>query len=117
MLAAQSWSVVNLGRVVDAKLFALAVLALTALSVPSGAFAQCVNNNFSFSGSVSVNGITRSLVPTASPLVSITNTVNTAFLTNMTSFVSAPSGPQSDQASGGVWARGIGGFVDSQAKS
>jgi hypothetical protein len=40
-------------------------------------------------GGISTNGL---LVPQASPLISIINTVNTAYLTNTTSLVSAPGG-------------------------
>ena len=47
-------------------------------------------------------------------LVSVLNTVNTAFLTNTSAFVSAPGGPQPDQQGGGVWARGIGGNVENK---
>jgi hypothetical protein len=57
------------------------------------------------------------LVPQASPLIGIINTVNTAFLTNTTSFVSAPGGAQADQNSGGAWTRGIAGTVNSKADS
>lgn len=87
---------------------ALIALVFTA----SGALAQCVYGyNF---GGISTNGL---LVPQASSLISIINTVNTAFLTNTTSFVSAPGGAQAGQSSGGVWARAIGGSVDSKSDS
>jgi Autotransporter beta-domain len=78
----------------------------------SSADAQCVTSyNF---GGISTSGL---LVPRASPLISIINTVNTAFLTNTTSFVSAPGGAQPDQSSGGAWARGIAGTVTSKSDS
>jgi hypothetical protein len=91
----------------------IASIALVAvLSTTSGADAQCVTSyNF---GGISTNG---NLVPQASPLISIINTVNTAFLTNTTSFVSAPGGAQADQTGGGAWARGIAGSVDSKSDS
>src|SRR5438105_1510666 len=68
----------------------IACAALIALiSTASGAFAQCVTTyNF---GGISNFG---NAVPQASPLIAIINTVNTAFLTNTTSFVSAPGGAQ-----------------------
>ena len=95
----------------------LSLVAL-ALLIPSGAWAQCTNVNFSFDATArAVNLISRNAIPTASPLIAITNTVNTAFLTNSTSFVSAPPGANPDQSSGGVWTRAIGGFVDSEANS
>ncbi len=88
------------------------VALLTVFFGSSGAVAQCVYGyNF---GGISTNGL---LVPQASPLISIINTVNTAFLTNTTSFVSAPGGAQADQTSGGVWARAIAGSVDSKSDS
>src|SRR5436190_24047365 len=87
---------------------ALIALVFTA----SGALAQC-SNGYNFGG-ISNNGL---LVPQASPLVAIINTVNTAFLTNTTSFVSAPGGAQTGQTSGGVWARAIGGTVESTSDS
>ncbi len=90
---------------------------IATLSASSGAQAQCTNSNFNFGAIVVTPKGSRNLVPTASPLVSITNTVNTAFLTNTTSFVSAPPGAQPDQQSGGVWARAIGGYVDSKSNS
>jgi autotransporter-like protein len=95
------------------------VAVALALLIPSGAWAQCTNlPDFTFSaGARAANLIDRNAVPTASPLISITNTVNTAFLTNSTSFVSAPPGANPDQSSGGVWTRAIGGFVDAHANS
>jgi opacity protein-like surface antigen len=48
-------------------------------------------------------------------LVSVINSVNTAFLTNTTAFVSAPGNPQPNQQGGGVWGRVIAGTVDTQA--
>jgi autotransporter-like protein len=82
----------------------------------SGALAQC-HNDFNFgAGSVGPGGI-KNLNPTTSPLISLTNTVNTAFFTNTTAFVSAPGGPKPDQDTGGVWARAVGGAVDSEART
>jgi Autotransporter beta-domain len=90
-----------------------ACAALVALlSTASGALAQCVvTYNF---GVISNLG---NLVPSASPLIAIINTVNTAFLTNTTSLVSAPGGAQAGQTSGGVWTRAIGGTVDTKSDS
>src|SRR5215510_12989519 len=70
------------GRLVLRDATLLAVLLLTPTLTASGALAQCVNgSDFTFSGSVTRGGgVTRSVIPTASPIVSITNTVNTAFL-------------------------------------
>jgi hypothetical protein len=96
----------------------LAGALVIGLSFPSGAWAACTNKtDFTFGAGASSNFIPRNAIPTASPLISITNTVNTAFLTNTTSFVSAPPGAQPNQGTGGVWGRTIAGFVDSQADS
>lgn len=48
-------------------------------------------------------------------LVSVIGTVNTAFLTQSSAFVSAPGNPQPDQPGGGIWTRGVGGHVDTTA--
>src|SRR5262245_57535929 len=90
--------------------FAAAVL-FSLLSEQSVALAQCRLSNFNFGGGIFGPTGGRNILPTASPLVSITNTVNTAFLTNTTSFVSAPPTSKPDQNSGGVWTRAIAGFV------
>ena len=90
-----------------------------ALSAPSGAFAQCVDN----SGFILASG---QPISTAFPLgvgtslnslLSTINTVNTAFLTNTISFVSAPSTTSPDQGTGGVWGRTVGGYTDTKPTS
>ena len=50
-------------------------------------------------------------------LVSSINTVNTAFLTQSTAFVSAPGGAKPDQQGGGAWGRVIVGSTDTDSKS
>ena len=52
-----------------------------------------------------------------SALISTINTVNTAFLTNTSAFVSAPGRPQPDQQGGGVWGRVIAGTADTKTTS
>src|SRR6185295_16123196 len=52
-----------------------------------------------------------------SALTSTINTVNTAFLTSTSAFVSAPSNPQPDQQGGGAWGRVIAGTVDAHNTS
>ena len=87
------------------------------LSGHPSALAQCANPTFNFGGFIVTPSGGRNVVPTASPLVSIMNTVNTAFLTNTTSFVSASAATNANQPSGGVWARAIAGTVDSKAET
>ena len=55
--------------------------------------------------------------PTSSPLVPVINSVNTAFLTNTTSFVSSPNATETGQWTGGTWSRVVGGAVDSNSKT
>lgn len=50
-------------------------------------------------------------------LTSVIGTVNTAFLTNGSAYVSAPGNAAPDQQGGGVWTREIAGKVDTQASS
>jgi opacity protein-like surface antigen len=50
-------------------------------------------------------------------MTSLINTVNTAFLTTTTAFVSAPSNPAPDQQGGGAWGRVIGGTVEANTNS
>jgi opacity protein-like surface antigen len=45
------------------------------------------------------------------------NTVNTAFLTTTTAFVSAPGNPKPDQQGGGAWSRVIAGTIDTKTSS
>jgi hypothetical protein len=48
-------------------------------------------------------------------VISAMNTSNTAFLTNSSAFVSAPTGASPDASTGGVWARTVAGYVDNTA--
>ena len=49
--------------------------------------------------------------------LSTINTVNTAFLTQTTAFVSAPGNPAPDQQGSGAWSRVIAGTVDTDSQS
>jgi hypothetical protein len=101
------------------KAFALATAALAALSVPSGAIAQCKDSTgLSIAAGLPLQtlyplGVGNSL----NSLLSTINTVNTAFLTNTASFVSAPNGASANQQTGGVWGRTVAGYVDTKATS
>jgi opacity protein-like surface antigen len=99
-----------------------AALALAMLG-SNGAWAQCTDN-FNYVGAIGGGGF----VPIAqflplgrgsslSALTSTINTVNTAFLTSTTAFVSAPGAPQPDQQGGGVWGRVIAGTADTSTNS
>jgi opacity protein-like surface antigen len=82
---------------------------MAGLIASSGAQAQCEGTNvsanqlFPFGSGSSVNALT-----------SVIETVNTAFLTNTTAFISAPGNPAPDQEGGGAWSRVIAGTVQTQ---
>jgi len=91
----------------------------------SGAWAQCTDN-FDFRArdvpSPGQFAPVSVLVPlgtgsSVSALVSTINSINTAFLTNTSAFVSAPGAPQPDQQGGGVWGRVIGGTAETKTTS
>jgi opacity protein-like surface antigen len=48
-------------------------------------------------------------------LVSVLNTTSTAFLNQTNAFIGAPANPQPNQIGGGVWGRGVGGRIDTDA--
>ena len=94
-----------------------AALAMGVFS-STGAWAQCVDN---FNVAATIPGVglqpVQRLVPLGTgpslgALTSTINTVNTAFLTGTSAFVSAPGGPVPDQQGGGVWGRMIAGTVE-----
>lgn len=105
---------------------ALGGAALVAgLLLPSGVWAQCTDT-FGFTGfnipKAGEHQPVQNLLPlgTGSSLAALTatiNTVNTAFLTNSSAFVSAPGGAQPDQQGAGAWARGVTGSVDTKTTS
>lgn len=87
------------------------VALMAGVLASSGARAECVgeislSQYFPFANGGGINALT-----------SVISTVNTAFLTNGAAFVSAPSGTDPDTQGGGIWTRGIGGTVDTQASS
>jgi len=98
---------------------------IAALSSPSGAQAQCTDNfNYAAGNVPGVGQISPLSVglplgtgSSLSALISTINTVNTAFLTTTSSFVSAPGGPRPDQQGGGAWSRIIAGTVDTDNTS
>jgi len=98
-----------------------AALVLGALG-STRADAQCTDN-FSFIGIIGgVPTPAQNLLPlgtgsSLSALTSTINTVNTAFLTSTSAFVSAPGSPQPDQQGGGAWGRVIAGTADTNTTS
>ena len=86
---------------------------MVGVTASSGAQAQCVNTlpqlyaaAVPFGQGGSINAIS-----------SVITTVNTAFLTNTTAFVSAPGNPAQDQQGGGVWVRGVDGSAETKSSS
>jgi hypothetical protein len=100
---------------------ALAGVALAAaILTPSGASAQCTDTFSYFFKNGATNAPLQYAVPlgvgsSLNALMTTMNTVNTAFLSPSSSFVSARGGAQADQLGGGVWGRAVTGTVDSQA--
>ncbi|MET0676599.1 MAG: autotransporter domain-containing protein [Bradyrhizobium sp.] len=84
-----------------------------------GAFAQCTSSQVATP--FTITNIDTLAVPTSAASASISSaigSVNTAFLTQQGSaFVSAPANPSPDQPGGGVWARGVGGEVNTTSSS
>jgi Autotransporter beta-domain len=91
--------------------------ALAGLLTCTGAQAQCTDNfNYAFFTGPTFGGPSAGLGSVISS-VSTINTVNTAFLTSSSAFVSSPPGPKPDQQSGGIWGRAVGGVVDTTTSS
>ena len=92
------------------------------LLASTGALAQCRDN---FNTAATIGGVLQPVQrlvplgtgPSLSALTSTINTVNAAFLTGTSAFVSAPGGAQPDQQGGGVWGRAIAGSVDTNTTS
>ena len=99
--------------------------ALMAGLLPSGAWAQCTDNFTTVGVNIpNVGGIApvQELLPlgrgsSLSAFTATINTVNTAFLTGTSAFVSAPGGPRPDQQGGGAWVRGVGGTAETTTTS
>jgi outer membrane autotransporter protein len=89
-----------------------------ALFASSAAQAQCVST---LPGVLPGNGLPSApVIPFATggslnSLVSVLNTVNTAFLTQTNAFIGAPANAPPNQMGGGVWTRGIGGRIDTDS--
>jgi opacity protein-like surface antigen len=91
-----------------------AALALTLLSA-SAAQAQCTSSGAA-SMSPEIGPWSRAVAggsASVAALISSINSVNTAFLTQSSAFIGSPPNPRPDQQGGGVWARGVGGHLDS----
>jgi hypothetical protein len=112
------------------KAFVLAGPALAVLGAPSGAMAQCTDTFSDFFVSAGAippspgnptpgfayqNVFPLGVGASLNAVVSTMNTVNTAFLSPSSSFVSARSDAQAGQLGGGVWLRGVAGHVESDA--
>lgn len=89
-------------------LLTLGTVVVATVAVSNVAYAQCVATG----GAARVLPFLPGNTATVNSIVSVLNTINTAFLTQSSAFVSAPGNPQPNQQGGGVWVRGIGGRVD-----
>jgi outer membrane autotransporter protein len=84
---------------------------MVGLMASSGASAECTSTLPTFSTKFGPRQISE-IIPfgqggSVNALTSVINTVNTAFLTNTTAFVSAPGDVGVDQQGGGVWSRSV----------
>ncbi len=87
----------------------------------SGAWAQC-RDNFNYSDLrppylPAPFAFPLGIGATLSSFTSTINTINTAFLTSTSAFVSAPGGPPPDQQGGGAWSRVVAGTVETNTSS
>jgi opacity protein-like surface antigen len=80
----------------------------------SAAQAQCVNSN---TGPFAILGLGPAASSTVTSLVSVTNAVNTAYLTQTSAFIASPSSPTPDQTNGGVWTRAVAGEAEIKSSS
>ena len=93
------------------KISALGGVALAmAMFSSSAAMAQCTGLPGGAAGS-----LTQFASTTASGLISTINTMNTAFLTQTTAFISAPPNPPPNSPGGGIWVRGVGGDITTKS--
>ena len=95
-------------------------MTMAALMGSTSVQAQCVGgSNYvanTIYGLVPVSKIMPLNNSTINGVLSVINTVNTSFLTSSTAFVSSPlTPPLADQEGSGVWARAIGGTVETKA--
>jgi opacity protein-like surface antigen len=104
-------------RPIAARSFAVS-LVLILLSA-SAARAQCTaagplgSSPLAPTVAMAVAGVSSSV----GALVTSINAANTAFLTQSGAFIGSPANPQPDQEGGGVWARGVGGHVNTSTPS
>jgi opacity protein-like surface antigen len=87
--------------------YGAAAIALAVFS-SSSALAQCTGLP---AAATNTQPLTVFASTTASSLISTINTLNTAFLTQTTAFISAPPNPPPNSPGGGVWVRAVGGKV------
>ncbi len=83
---------------------------------PNSASAPRLPNNSTLILPIDPAGTSSSIGSTVQSLVSIINTNNTAFLSQTSAFVGAPSSATQGLNGGGVWARGVGGTFDTNTR-
>jgi outer membrane autotransporter protein len=88
------------------------------LSGSSGAFAQCTGSATAGGGALPAfdfAALSAGSAASVNSFVSVLNTASTAFLTQTNAFIASPPDPAPNQQGGGIWARGIGGRVDTES--
>src|SRR5262245_52337392 len=101
----------------------------TVLSGISAALAECVDRDpharifvggdDSLCGGGGCQALGQNAIPAPIVFLSVLNALNTSFLTpnGSSAFVGAPGNPQPNQPSGGVWAKGVAGTVETSTNS
>jgi outer membrane autotransporter protein len=85
------------------------------LSSAADAQAQCNQVGLSPSSPVTqaADMVVASVSGSVGALTSSIYSANAAFLNQSSAFIGSPANPQADQEGGGVWARGVGGHLNS----
>jgi opacity protein-like surface antigen len=85
----------------------IATTALVSVGIVGTASAQCTNTVTNPAQSATLNAVGGGVASTANSILSVVNTMDTAFLAQGTAFVTSPPSSTPDQPGGGVWAREV----------
>jgi opacity protein-like surface antigen len=97
----------------DCSLKAAVASVILGLSIPSVHAAQCSSTGSDADDVPVAQSFGTSMGATVASVVGATSAINSAILGQGSSaFVSSPAGPVPDQQGGGVWARGVGGSLN-----
>jgi opacity protein-like surface antigen len=99
----------------NAPLVLIATTALVSVGIVGTARAQCSNSATNPVQSATLNAVGGGVASTANSILSVVNTMDTAFLAQGTAFVTTPATSTPDQPTGGVWAREVFGRSTTQS--